>query len=339
LAKHTGLFAAVGNSAGWRGQRLLILCYHGISLSDEHEWNPGLYVTRDLFERRLKMLRDGNYRVLPLAEALELLREQKLPPRSVALTFDDGTGDFHELAYPLLRDFGFPVTVYLATFYSRFRAPVFDTLCSYLLWKGRGRRIDGTGLVAEGGEIEVPGGPGFAWQAPYPRIYRHVREAKLSAGEKDALARELARRLGIDDEPIRTRRMFYVMSPEQVAEVARNGVDIQLHTHRHRTPHDRELFAREIRDNAREIHQITGSHPEHFCYPSGDYTPEFFPWLRELGVKSATTCDTGFATSQSNQLCLPRLLDIQTLSDIEFEGWLTGASAWLPQRPNTRRAG
>ena len=41
---------------------------------------------------------------------------------------------------------------------------------------------------------------------------------------------------------------------------------------------------REIRDNRDRIRDFTGHEAVHFCYPSGDYAPEFLPWLRELGV-------------------------------------------------------
>jgi len=40
----------------------------------------------------------------------------------------------------------------------------------------------------------------------------------------------------------------------------------------------------------------------------------------------------GLATSRSNPFELPRLLDMPTLSALEFEGWLTGFSGIFPQR-------
>src|ERR1700744_415393 len=73
----------------WRAERLLILCYHGISLRDEHLWSPGLYMSPDQFASRLECIRAGGYNVLPLSTAVARLYARDLPPRSLAITFDD----------------------------------------------------------------------------------------------------------------------------------------------------------------------------------------------------------------------------------------------------------
>ncbi len=93
----------------WRQQRLLILCYHGVSQDDEHLWRPNLYMEADVLRQRLEILQHGKYNVVPLGEGLGQLRAGELPPRSVAITFDDGMCDFYSRAYPLLKTFGFPV--------------------------------------------------------------------------------------------------------------------------------------------------------------------------------------------------------------------------------------
>src|SRR5258708_5047520 len=134
--KTCGAFSFARES-DWRRQRLLILCYHGISLEDEHQWRPALYISPQKLERRLEILRRGNYAVLPLGDLLERLYRNDLPPRAVALTFDDGAYDFYKQAYPRLKQFGFPATVYLTTYYSEFQRPIFNLICSYMMWKAR----------------------------------------------------------------------------------------------------------------------------------------------------------------------------------------------------------
>ena len=128
------------------------------------------------------------------------------------------------------------------------------------------------------------------------------------------------------------------MTPGEAKELSQQGVDIQLHTHRHRTPLDRDLFSREIEDNRRCLKEITGKHATHFCYPSGVYARRFLPWLSEAEIKSATTCNVGFASRASHPLLLPRFLDNNTMSPIEFESWLTGVALALPRRPSPVRA-
>src|SRR4051812_13208847 len=151
-AKSVGVYGLLRNS-GWRRQRLLILCYHGISVADEHEWRPPLYMPPDAFAARMETLERKRYHVLPLEEAVERLYAGDLPDRSVALTFDDGGYDFYKSAYPILERFGFPATVYLTTFYCDFNRPIFNLVCSYILWKRQDATFRGRPLVGE--EIEL----------------------------------------------------------------------------------------------------------------------------------------------------------------------------------------
>jgi peptidoglycan/xylan/chitin deacetylase (PgdA/CDA1 family) len=327
--KTSGVFKLVENSR-WRQRHLLILAYHGISMNDEHEWDSSLYMTADCFRRRMQLLKDSDCTVLPLDEAIRRLYYQNLPERCVALTFDDGNHDFYPGAWPTLKEFGFPVTVYLSTYYSRYRKPVFDVICSYLLWKGQKGRLDLKPITGQDMVIELSANGSIA--RAVNELLRFADQQKLSAEAKNALAASVAAQLKIDYQAIVETRVLQLLSPEEVKTLASEGVDIQLHTHRHRVPTERSLFLREIEDNKKSIQAMTGDVPSHFCYPSGVYRPSLLPWLEEAGVVSATTCDVGFASHQSHPLMLPRLLDGSGLSEIEFEGWLTGVSAALPRR-------
>jgi hypothetical protein len=126
------------------------------------------------------------------------------------------------------------------------------------------------------------------------------------------------------------RRILHLMTPAEVAELAAQGVDFQMHTHRHRTPLDRDLFLREIRENRCRIRDITGATAAQFCYPCGSHQPEFLAWLKEADVCFATTCEPGLAAPDSEPLLLPRVVDHTSLSPIEFESCLAGLAFLLP---------
>ena len=330
--KSFGLFRLFAGS-GWRRRQLVILCYHGVSITDEHEWDPKLYVSSTLFEQRLRLLRDGGFSVLTLQTGLERLYNGTLPPKSVVLTFDDGTFDFYARARPLLKKYQFPATVYLTTFYCHHHRPVFRLFASYLLWKARDTFAGGPLLDLDGVfDLASEAGRSNALAA----IERYVAEHRLPLAERDALVERLAKQLGLPYETLVSQRVLQLMTPQEVACLASDHIDVQLHTHRHRTPQDRDLFIREIVDNRIEIEKMTHASPAHFCYPCGAYHAEFLPWLKEQGVLSATTCDTGLASSTSNPLLLPRVIDHSAYSSLEFESWLVGLGALLPTRAINR---
>jgi len=326
LLKSTGVFGLVRDSA-WRRHRLLILCYHGISHQDEHLWRPGLYIEPSRLEQRLDLLRQDQYNVLPLGGALKLLRAKELPPRSVAITFDDGTYDFFRLGYPLLRRFGFPVTVYQTTYYSDRQIPVFNLICSYLLWKRRGKLLD------KGAELGLKPPMDLRSEANRHSIVQtlidNCARDGLDAWQKNEVASRLAELLEIDYAEVVSKRILQLMNAREIAQLAHEGVDFQLHTHRHCMPKDKFLFQKEIRDNRESLRNTSSEEMVHFCYPSGVYSREFLPWLAEENIISATTCDVGLAGRHTNPLLLPRVIETNSRTALEFEGWLTGVADLL----------
>ena len=62
-----GLLSGIRDSR-WRQRRLMILCYHSISIDDEHQWSGTYSMSPETLESRLRMLRDGRYNVLSLDE-------------------------------------------------------------------------------------------------------------------------------------------------------------------------------------------------------------------------------------------------------------------------------
>ena len=300
-------------------------------MDDEHEWAPGLYMSPDLFATRLSQLTRGGYNVLPLGDAVTRLRAGTLPPRSVVITFDDGNVDFHRRAWPLLEEHGLPATVYLTTYYCEDNRPVFPLILSYLLWKRRGRRAEIALSASRRLVLEARSEEGR--RLTEAALTTHAQDEGMTARERDDLAARVAAALGIDYAGIRARRLLHLMNPLEVRAVAAAGADVQLHTHRHRSPLDEARYRGEIVANRERIEALTGKPANHFCYPSGTHRPQFERWLAAEGELTATTCEPGIATRASNPFRLPRLLDHSTLTDVEFDAWLCGLGAMLPHRP------
>jgi hypothetical protein len=175
---------------------------------------------------------------------------------------------------------------------------------------------------------------GPAREALQLRIRDFANRNNYSASQKDDIARNLASQCGVDYDDIRDKRLYYLMNPAELADLDPALIDIQLHTHRHRSPLSRTRLAAEISDNRESLHAMLG--PEralhHFCYPSGVHARQMLPWLSEYGIESATTCVPGLASPDSPPLLLPRFIDTEDVPDAVFDGWVSGFCSWLPQR-------
>lgn len=169
--------------------------------------------------------------------------------------------------------------------------PVFNLICSYMLWKRRAYPLT---PLSELGLTEVSD---LSTELGRHRVVRCLIERaereNLTGRQRNEIARGLASGLGIDFTELSAKRILQLMNAEEVAEIAGNGVGIQLHRHRHCTPEDEVLFRREIDDNRQRIQSLTGKCATHFCYPSGIYRRDFFAWLAKDEVLSATTGDVG----------------------------------------------
>ncbi len=96
--------------------------YRGIPILCYHQFSPGakarnqLAVAARVFEEQLAYLTGNGYQVIPLAELDAILsRKLPVPEKTVVLTIDDGYRSIYTIAYPLLKKYNIPATVFLYT--------------------------------------------------------------------------------------------------------------------------------------------------------------------------------------------------------------------------------
>jgi peptidoglycan/xylan/chitin deacetylase (PgdA/CDA1 family) len=316
--------------------QLLILCYHGFELVDESRFRPMLFMRSEVFARRLETIRKAGHTVLPLAEALQRLREGTLPPNTVSLTIDDGFYSVLACAVPILRQQGFAATLYVTSYYAAKRTPIFRLVVQYLFWKTAVQKLEVAGETWDPPEPVDLSDQGEATRAMW-RIIEYG-ENRCDESGRSGISRALAKRLGVDYTSIERTRMLSLVDADEIRQLGDAGIDVQLHTHRHRLPQDDDSALRgEILENAKFLEGILGRPARHLCYPSGRWARSQWPVLANLGIVSATTCEPGFNTADTPALGLYRVLDDSTLSQLAFEGELSGFSEWLRRLFGRRR--
>lgn len=89
-----------------------ILMYH--SVYPDAPYSNRLAVSTGTFERQMRFLREHRYNVIGLADLAQLTSDKKrIPARTVAITLDDGYMDNYTYAFPILKRYNIPVTVFL----------------------------------------------------------------------------------------------------------------------------------------------------------------------------------------------------------------------------------
>ena len=87
-----------------------VLCYHGVSIDPPDEWS----VTPAQLRLHMRWIA-ARCRPVPLGDIVRFLEGRTaLPPRAVAVTFDDGFRDVFTTAAPILAELSIPATAFVA---------------------------------------------------------------------------------------------------------------------------------------------------------------------------------------------------------------------------------
>jgi peptidoglycan/xylan/chitin deacetylase (PgdA/CDA1 family) len=257
-----------------------ILAYHRIN--DENDpFFPGLPTSQ--FARQMEVLAE-RFTLCSLDRLLQGIQSGDLPEHGVAVTFDDGYRDNYVNAFPVLKRYAVPATIFLATGVIGCRKPLWHDRVFAIL---RETRIPE--LSSFGPENTTLSLRSLADKLQAQRqILKHLWS--LDAEARESTIAELCHRLEADD----TEKDALMLSWEEVSEMSRDGIQFGAHTVNHPVlarlrP---EEARQEICGSKRAIEAALNTAVTNFAYPVGrsvDFTATTKTMVQEAGLSCGLT--------------------------------------------------
>lgn len=251
-----------------------------------------------MFDRMLGWIA-SQFRVLDPLEACERLFDGTLPSRPAMITFDDGYRDNYTVALPLLQQHRMQAAFFIATGFlaggMMFNDRVIEAVrgCSRnsLPWPDAAEPLPLRDLAERRSAIDSILG----------RI-KHLPPA-------ERLERVVELEHAADAGPASTTMM---MTPEQVADLHRAGMQLGGHTRTHPIllALDDGAAQAEISGGAQDLAAITGAPLSLFAYPNGRHSADFddrhLGMVGHAGFRYAFTTHAGGADASMSPFALPR---------------------------------
>lgn len=277
------------------GSQAAIIMYHRIGVN-KHEWSqPALSLPA--FERHLAHLR-RYFQVIPLQELAERVRQRELPDRYAVITVDDGYKDFYQHAYPLLRKYNLPATIFVTAGHidsdELFR---WDKIRYYITYSRRTAiELPGVGTININGQMQK--------QQACEFLIKKIEE--LDGRQSQSLIQQLREEVGVA-EPNGVAREL-ILDWKEVSRMATGGIEIGAHTMTHPilTKIPLQEAEQEITLSKKEIENRLQRPVLSFAYPNGIYDSDIKSVVRRSGFKSAVIIGERLVSCQDNPYELPR---------------------------------
>lgn len=265
----------------------VILTYHGFTDKEAHdgiENHQGKHVFVQKFQEQVRFLKK-HYNVISLDAWLRNRREgRKNPNRSVIITMDDGYRSNFKLAFPVLKNYGVPATIFLSTGFVEDRKPLWPDRLEYIFDKAENE----TSLRME------------------------LKQALLESREQTV--QTLENKLGVKlDFQNQVPDIYQPLEWVEIVKMLESGlVSVGSHTHSHAILTrctDAELNI-ELQKSKAIIEERTGESCALFCYPNGgpgDFDVRTKKAVQAAGYECALTTVDGFAAAESDLFEVNRL--------------------------------
>jgi peptidoglycan/xylan/chitin deacetylase (PgdA/CDA1 family) len=250
-----------------------------------------------------------HYQPVSMATVSEWLHAgRRLPPYALAVTVDDGYGDFQEAGHPVFAEYGIPATVFLATdFLDRKSWLWFDRV----VYAFRNANVSAASVEMPGGQVLR-----FTLESDASRRAAGQHLADLAVALSPAHRRELVDALPQllkAEMPEQAPVECQPLSWDAVRLLAASGVEFGAHTKTHpilSALTDPEELRDEIVGSKTRIESELDRPVLHFCYPNGkmqDIGPAAAETVRAAGMQTAVTAEPGLNHVYQDPFLLRRI--------------------------------
>lgn len=283
-------------SLGGLNARLSILIYHRV-LPQLDPLSPG-EDDIESFDQQMSWLA-ACFTIIPLHEAVQKLRQEKLLPRTACITFDDGYADNVEVALPILQKHGISATFFVSTGYLDGGLMWNDTIIE-LLRQAPGPILDLSKMGL--GRFEINS------------VSQREQTINVLINKLKYLPLN-SRQLKVEEMRTYTPAVLpnnLMMTSKQVKILHDAGMEIGGHTVNH------PILARvenstarsEIASGKEVLENIIRAPVRAFAYPNGkpgqDYVSDHVQMVKDLGFEAAVSTSHGAARNSSDLYQLPR---------------------------------
>jgi peptidoglycan/xylan/chitin deacetylase (PgdA/CDA1 family) len=289
-----GILDAYSSVRRWLTRsQVAILIYHRICpKKDKWSLEP---LSPDIFETQMKYFTQ-NYEILSLDELVQSIKSGKsFPKKAIVVTFDDGYKDNYLYAYPVLRKYKIPATIFLTTGYIGASELFWWDKVAYIIENNPStKRLNLKGL----GSYSIQSGPYKT------RDILEICEklTKVSDHKKNSIIEKL---LDICQVEIpRDLGKKFILSWKEVKEMDKAGVTFGAHSVNHSILINMPLeqSKNEIVQSKQDIEEKLGKEVTAFSYPNGNFNAE----IVELVRKSGFTCAVSYVPGMLPKLISPK---------------------------------
>jgi len=246
----------------------------------------------------------ANYNILPLSRIAELFSKgETLPQRTVAVTIDDGFSDSYDIAFPLLKQYGIPATLYVVTDFVDRKSWLWTDKLRYLTQQAPGQ-LRTVEFLDHKLTIDLDG-PTSQHNAA-SRVNSILKS--LPEALKESALNQIADGFQIE-LPQLPPAEYSSVTWEQVKEMESGGIEIGSHTITHPIlPNTTdEQLDQELRGSRARLEEVLAHPVTLFCYPNGSVDQRVVNAVAKAGYTCAVTTVPGHNDVQSDILQLRRV--------------------------------